>query len=101
MPLVALVEFHIASGRRSDAVALFDRMLAQTRAFPGAERIDWLVDREDECAWTLYEEWTSSEDEAAYRDFRAGEGAIPELAGVLDRRPTLRRFDAASEPQGN
>lgn len=93
MPIVALVEFHIAPDRRAEAVDLFPRILAQTRAFPGALRIDVLVDREDDCAWTLYEEWASAEEEAAYRAFRAGEGAVPELASVLDGPPVLRRFD--------
>ena len=95
MPIVAIVEFHIARDRVEQARALFGPMLDQTRAFPGAERIDWLVDRGDPQAWTLYEEWRSAEDEQAYRDWRAADGAVPELAEVLDARPGLRRFESA------
>lgn len=97
MSFVALVEFHIAAERRDAARALFGPMLAQTRAFAGAQRIDWLVDRDDEDAWTLYEEWSSTEAEAAYRAYRAAEGAIPELASVLDRPPVLRRLDVVPQ----
>ncbi len=96
MSIVAIVEFHIAAERTDDARVLFDRMLAQTRGFEGAERIDWLVDRDDPASWTLYEEWSSPVTEQAYRDYRMGEGAIPELGPMLDRAPVLRRFDGAS-----
>jgi quinol monooxygenase YgiN len=94
MSFVAFVEFHVAADRREEAWAIFGPMLGQTRAFEGAQRIDWLIDRADDCAWTLYEEWASPEAEAAYRAYRMGEGAVPALATVLDRPPVLRRFDA-------
>ncbi|MCP2636335.1 antibiotic biosynthesis monooxygenase [Microbacterium sp. HD4P20] len=95
MHLIAIVDFHIAAHRVDRARELFGPLLDQTRAFPGAERIDWLVDRDDPCAWTLYERWRSADDEQAYRNWRAADGAVPELAQVLDARPGLRRFDAA------
>ena len=94
MSIVAVVEFRIAPARLDEARALFHRILAQTRDFDGAERIDWLVDRADPAAWTLYEEWSSPEAEQANRDFRMNEGAIPEMAELLAGPPVLRRYDA-------
>ncbi len=93
MPIMALVEFRIVPERADAAREVFDRMLAQTRAFPGAERIEWLQDREDPTVWTLYEQWADAESELAYRAFRGAEGAVPELAEVIAGRPGLRRFD--------
>ncbi|MFT4307006.1 MAG: antibiotic biosynthesis monooxygenase family protein [Microbacterium sp.] len=87
------MEFRIRADRRGQAHALFATMLAQTSTFAGAERIEWIQDREDPEAWTIYEEWASPEAELAYRGFRAAEGAVPELAEVLAAAPSLRRFD--------
>ena len=52
MSIVALVEFRIAPDRIDEARAVFDRILVDTRGFDGAERIDWLVDRDDPALWT-------------------------------------------------
>ncbi|HYJ50891.1 MAG TPA: putative quinol monooxygenase [Microbacterium sp.] len=100
MPIVALVEFRIMPASIDDARAIFEAMLAQTRRFDGADRIDWLVDRDDPAAWTLYEEWRSAEAEQAYRAYRMNEGAVPELGPLLDGPPRLRRFDAATDGSG-
>lgn len=96
MKIVALVGFSIIPERLAEAKALFDSMLAVTRGFTGAETIDVLVLTDDPTQWTLYEVWSSAEDELAYRTFRAGEGAVPALADVVSGRPTLQRFTRAS-----
>lgn len=93
MSIVAIVDFRIRPDRREQARALFEAMLSQTRAWDGAESIEWLQDRDDPNRWTLYERWISTEHEGAYRAFRAGEGAMPELREVLSGVPTLWRFD--------
>lgn len=93
MPLVAIVDFHIRPDRREQALALFEAMLSQTRVRDGALSIEWLQDREDPDRWTLYEVWESAAHESAYREYRAGEGALPELREVLAGAPTLWRFD--------
>lgn len=92
MPLIALVEFSIVPERLTAARALFDDMLTVTRSHPGAETIDLLISADDPTLWTLYEVWHSVDEELAYRNFRAGAGAMPELADVLAGPPTLRRF---------
>lgn len=92
MTNVALVEFRIRPERLEEAKALFADMLRTSAAFDGCERLDWLVDREDPTAWTLYEEWSTWEAEQAYRDFRAGEGAVPELGQLLAGPPRLVRL---------
>lgn len=95
MKMIAMVGFSIRPDRLEEARALFDGMLDATRGFAGAETIDTLISTEDPTEWTLYEVWSSAEDELAYRTFRAGEGAVPELAEVISAPPTLRRFTRA------
>lgn len=95
MKIVALVGFSIVPERLDEARVLFDSMLEVTRGFAGAETIDTLISTEDPTQWTLYEVWSSAEEELAYRTFRAGEGAVPELPGLLSARPTLQRFTRA------
>ncbi len=95
MPIVAIVDVRIRLEQREQARAVFERMLAQTRAFPGAQSVEWLEDRENPARWTLYERWASPEEELAYRAYRAGEGAMPELRDVLAAPPVLWRFDPA------
>lgn len=100
MPIVAIVEFRIEPTRVDEARALFERILGQTRGFDGADRIDWLVDRSDHTAWTLYEEWASPEAEQAYRDWRMADGAIPEMGPLLAGPPRLTRYDTLPAAPG-
>lgn len=93
MSIIAIVDFRIRPERREQALAVFESVLAQTRVFPGAEGIEWLQDRDEPERWTLYERWESPEHELAYRAYRAGEGAVPELGEVLAGPPALWRFD--------
>lgn len=93
MAHVAIVEFHIVPEKLEEARAVFADMLRTSREYDGCERLDWLVDRDDPASWTLYEEWSSWEAEQAYRDFRAGEGAVPELKDVMAGPPRLVRLE--------
>lgn len=93
MSIVAVVDFRIRPDHHERARTVFQTMLSQTRAWEGAESIEWLQDRDDPDRWTLYERWASAEHEASYRTFRAHEGAMPELRDVLAGAPTLWRFD--------
>jgi quinol monooxygenase YgiN len=90
---IAIVEFRLDPERLDEARTVFDDLLEDTRSFPGFERLEWLVNRDDPAHWTLYETWASWEAEQAYRDFRAGEGAVPGLAELLAARPTLVRYE--------
>lgn len=94
MAHVAIVEFRIVPEKVEEAKAVFAEMLKTSRAFDGCERLDWLVDRDDPASWTLYEEWSSWEAEQAYRDFRTGEGAVPEIGPLLAGPPRLVRLEA-------
>lgn len=93
MTHVAIVEFRIRAELLEQARDVFGPMLETSAAFDGCERLDWLVDRDDPTSWTLYEEWSSWEAEQAYRDFRAGEGAVPELGPLLAGPPRLVRLE--------
>ncbi|WES63162.1 putative quinol monooxygenase [Microbacter sp. GSS18] len=89
----AIVEFRMDPTRLDEAETVFGEMLETSRAFEGCERLDWLVDRDDPACWTLYEEWSSWEAEQAYRDYRAGAGAVPELGPLLTGPPRLVRLE--------
>lgn len=93
MAHIAIVEFRMDPARLEEAHAVVADLLEDTRSFAGFERLEWLVNRDDPAHWTLYETWASWEAERAYRDFRAGEGAVPGLAEVLVARPTLVRYE--------
>lgn len=89
--VAALLRFEFQPG--TDALAVIEHALATTRTFAGAERIDVLQSPDDENSWTLYEVWSSAEEEQAYRDFRAApEGADPGLRDALAAPPMLERF---------
>lgn len=95
MAHIAIVEFRMVPARLEEARAVVEDLLEASRAFPGCEHLEWLVDREDPAHWTLYETWASWEAEQAYRDFRMGEGRVPELAALLAGPPSLVRYEAA------
>ncbi|WP_448002376.1 putative quinol monooxygenase [Agromyces bauzanensis] len=93
MAHIAIVEFRMDPARLEEARAVVADLLETSRTFPGCDHLEWLVDRDDPAHWTLYETWSSWEAEQAYRDFRSGEGTVPELAELLAEPPTLARYE--------
>lgn len=71
---------------------LFHGVLADTRAFDGCLGVEVLVDSDNEAHWLVSEQWASAEADAAYREFRAGPGAITELGPLLAGAPSLTKF---------
>lgn len=98
MSLTALLEVTFKPDALDDAAALMKRVLNETRAFDGCESIEVLVDQADPAHWVIVERWASAEQDAKYRQFRAGEGAITELGPLLAGAPGLTKFtsDGAS-----
>ena len=92
MALTALLELEFKDDALDDAKTIMDRVLGETRAFDGCEGIEILVDQANEAHWVVVEKWRSAEHDAAYRKFRAGEGAITDLGPLLAVAPKLTQF---------
>jgi quinol monooxygenase YgiN len=86
MTVTAILEFHFTSGVLEQARTVVHRVLSETRAFEGNLGVDVLIDLDDESHWSVVELWESLEHDLAYREFRAGPGAIPDLAPLLSTR---------------
>ncbi|MEE2030751.1 putative quinol monooxygenase [Rhodococcus chondri] len=92
MALTALLELEFKADAIDDAKKVMDRVLGETRAFDGCLGIEILVDQKNEARWVVVEKWQSAEHDAAYRKFRAGEGAITDLGPLLGGAPKLTHY---------
>jgi quinol monooxygenase YgiN len=62
--------------------------LEDTRNFKGCVGVDVVEDSADPAKLHLVERWATPEDSKAYSEFRAGEGAMPELGPMLAATPS-------------
>jgi quinol monooxygenase YgiN len=92
MAVTVLLELKFKPEEVSAARDLMRRTLETTRAFEGNLRTDVLVDTDDEAHWIIYELWDSVEHDEAYRAYRAGEGKVAELPGLLAAPPAKTRY---------
>lgn len=95
MSLVALLEVRLKADSLDESYAAVSATLADTRKFPGCQGAEVLIDTDDPAHLVVVETWESAEHDAAYREWRAGEGAPTELARVLAGRPVLTKFVAS------
>lgn len=93
MAITATLELRLDPSKLDDARTVLGRVLAETRAFDGNLGVDVLVDANDPAHWIAYETWESIEHDRAYREFRAGTGAITDLGPLLAARPALTWFE--------
>jgi len=92
MSITATLELRFKPESLDEARTVLSRVLAETRAFDGNEGVDVLVDRDDPAHWIAYETWASEAHDAAYREFRAGEGAVTDMPPLLASAPVLTWF---------
>ncbi len=88
MSITSLLDLRIKPGVLDDAHEMLRSILFDTRAFPGCQGVDVLVDVADPTHLILKESWESIDADTAYRAWRAGEGAT-ELGTVLTAAPAL------------
>ncbi len=88
MSVTALLELRLKPDSLDAAHRLLAEILVDTRAFAGCEAVDVLVDNADPAHVIVKESWVSAEADAAYRAWRAGDGAT-ELGSVLTEAPVL------------
>lgn len=92
MALHAILDLRIKPELLAEAPIVLARIIKQTRSFDGCISIDVLIDEKDETHWLVLELWESAEHDAAYRAFRAGPGAAPDLRALLEAPPALTKF---------
>jgi quinol monooxygenase YgiN len=92
MSVLTLLELQAAEGKGDQVLAVLRAHLGDTRARPGCESVTVHRDTTTPDAILLVEKWTTLADDEAYRAWRAGDGAIKEMAGLVVGR-SLRYFD--------
>ena len=92
MTVIGILELNLKPESVADAKAFFGRILVDTRAFDGCEGIDVLIAEGDDTHWVLYERWRDEAAHDAYRAWRAGEGATPEIGTMIAGPPKSTRF---------
>jgi quinol monooxygenase YgiN len=89
---VVFVEFWLESSNLDDALPIVHGALADTRAFDGCVQVDVLTENDDPTHLIVVEQWSTPEHRAAYRQWRAGEGALTDLAPFLARPPVTGKY---------
>lgn len=89
MSVTAILDLQFQPDKIDEALALFGRVLQDTRAFEGCESVVLIQDQNDPAHVVAVETWASKEADAAYREWRAGEGAITDLPPLLAAAPRL------------
>ncbi|MFM9918668.1 putative quinol monooxygenase [Lacisediminihabitans sp. H27-G8] len=88
MTVTATLELSIAPESADVAHSVIHEVLAATRAFAGNQGVEVLVDVTNPLHIVVLERWESLEADAAYRAWRAGDGAS-NLGTVLAGPPVL------------
>lgn len=96
MPVVALFEVRLQPEALDKAYQMLREVLVDTRAFEGCLGVDVLIDNADPAHIIVHETWASADHDAAYRAWRAGDGAT-ELGTVLAAPPTLTLLTPSSD----
>ena len=94
MSILVLLELEAVDGKSDAVVELLRRHLGDTRARHGCESVTVHQDHDRPTSILLVERWASRADDDAYRAWRAGEGAITEMAPLVALR-SIRYFDDA------
>ncbi|WP_026910591.1 putative quinol monooxygenase [Patulibacter minatonensis] len=89
MSITAILEVQFRPDVVEEGIEALGRVLVDTRAFAGNESVVVIQDRTDPTRVAAVEVWESLEADAAYREWRAGDGQPKELAPLLAGAPRL------------
>ena len=87
------------SSALSQMIEVLRRSLVDTRARQGCESVTVHTDHDRPNVVLLVERCATREDDDAYRAWRAGDGAVKEMAGLvarMGRQRAVRRLEAAA-----
>jgi len=93
MSILVLLELEAVDGKADEMVAVLRESLVDTRARQGCESVTVNRDHDRPNTVLLVERWARREDDTAYREWRAGDGAVAAMAGLVGGRPTIRYYD--------
>ena len=93
MSILVLLELEAKEGKADAVIDVLQRNLGDTRARPGCESVTVHRDQDQPNAILLVERWATRADDDAYRAWRAGDGAIKEMAGLVAGPPKIRYYD--------
>jgi quinol monooxygenase YgiN len=85
----AVLELRIKPESVDEGLEVVHRVLGETREFDGCLGVTVVQDATDPAHLLAIEEWESLEKDRAYREWRAGDGAMPDLAALLASPPSL------------
>jgi quinol monooxygenase YgiN len=97
MSVIALLELRLKPESLPSAYQVLREILADTRAFPGCESVEVLVDDADPAHIIAKEIWASKQADAAYREWRASDAGASALGSVLVGAPVLTVLSVNSE----
>jgi quinol monooxygenase YgiN len=97
LPSTALLELRIKPDSVDEGLEVVHRILGETREFDGCLGVTVIQDSSDPAHLVAIEEWESLEKDAAYREWRAGDGAMPDLAALLAGPPSLTVGESRSD----
>jgi quinol monooxygenase YgiN len=97
MPSTAILEVRLKPDALDEGLAEFHRILGDTRAFDGCLGVTVIQDTTDPTHLVAIEEWESLEKDAAYREWRAGDGGKHNLAALLAGPPGLTVGEARAD----
>jgi quinol monooxygenase YgiN len=92
MPAIVHFEVQIDPARRDDAAAYLSDTLAATRAWPGNQGIEALVDDADPCHILVVETWATAQDHADYAAWRQTPEGRHRLGEVLAAAPSKQVY---------
>ena len=93
MSILVLLELQAVDGKADEMIEVLSRSLVDTRARQGCEFVTVHRANDDPNRVLLVEKWASREDDTAYREWRAGDGAVKEMAGLVGAAPIIRYYD--------
>jgi quinol monooxygenase YgiN len=92
--IIAILELSFRPHDLDKSMGALHEVLHGTRAFPGSEGVEVLVDVADPTRVHVVERWATLPDDEAYRAWRAGDGKT-DLGTWLAAPPTLTKFHLA------
>jgi quinol monooxygenase YgiN len=93
----AILELRLKPDSVDEGLEVVHRILGETRAFDGCLGVTVIQDAADPAHLLAIEEWESPEKDAAYREWRAGDGAAPDLAAAVAGAPSLTVGEARAD----
>ena len=93
MSILVVLELEAVEGSEAAMIDVLRRNLGDTRARRGCEGVTVHQDQDRPTSVVLVERWATRADDDAYRAWRAGDGAIKEMAGLVAGPPKIRYYD--------